>query len=143
MLFSTNSNPLVHPPVHFPPEPHQSRHLAYMQGLSREMRTVLDGSRLLRSLVLLPLTSRLSLVTPRVIFSVVAYWAARLWSCLPIDLSWRLSKLPFLLIVGGSGSEGWSHGIARPMNSYVLYVCLLPFGSEPFFIPPAVQECKG
>jgi hypothetical protein len=21
--------------------------------------------------------------------------------------------------------------------------CLLPFGSEPFVIPPAVQECKG
>jgi hypothetical protein len=26
ILFSTNSSPLVHPPVHFPPEQHQSRH---------------------------------------------------------------------------------------------------------------------
>jgi hypothetical protein len=26
ILFSTNSSPLVHPPVHIPPEPHQSRH---------------------------------------------------------------------------------------------------------------------
>jgi hypothetical protein len=39
ILFSTNSSPLVHPPVHFPPVPHQSRH--HPQGLSREMRTVL------------------------------------------------------------------------------------------------------
>jgi hypothetical protein len=39
ILFSTNSSPLVHPPVHFPPEPHQSRHPP--QGLSPEMRTVL------------------------------------------------------------------------------------------------------
>jgi hypothetical protein len=28
ILFSTNSSPLVHPPVHFPPERHQSRHPA-------------------------------------------------------------------------------------------------------------------
>jgi hypothetical protein len=26
ILFSTNSSPLIHPPVHFPPEPHQSQH---------------------------------------------------------------------------------------------------------------------
>jgi hypothetical protein len=38
ILFSTNSSPLVHPPVHFPPEPHQNQHPP--QGLSREMRTV-------------------------------------------------------------------------------------------------------
>jgi hypothetical protein len=38
ILFSTNSSPLVHPPVHFPPESHQSRH--HPQGLSLEMRTV-------------------------------------------------------------------------------------------------------
>jgi hypothetical protein len=38
ILFSTNSSPLVHPPVHFSPEPHQSRHP--QQGLSLEMRTV-------------------------------------------------------------------------------------------------------
>jgi hypothetical protein len=37
-LFSTNSSPVVHPPVHFPPAPHQSRHPP--QGLSPEMRTV-------------------------------------------------------------------------------------------------------
>jgi hypothetical protein len=36
--FSTNSSPLVHPPVHFPPEPHQSRHPP--QRLSPAMRTV-------------------------------------------------------------------------------------------------------
>jgi hypothetical protein len=39
ILLSTNSSPLVHPPVHIPPAPHQSRHPP--QGLSRKMRTVL------------------------------------------------------------------------------------------------------
>jgi hypothetical protein len=38
ILFPTNSSPLVHPPVHIPPAPHQSRQPAW--GLSREMRTV-------------------------------------------------------------------------------------------------------
>jgi hypothetical protein len=38
ILFSTNTSPLVHPTVHIPPEPHQSRHPP--QGLSRKMRIV-------------------------------------------------------------------------------------------------------
>jgi hypothetical protein len=38
ILFSTNSRPLVHPPVHFPPQPHQNRPPPPPQGLSREMR---------------------------------------------------------------------------------------------------------
>jgi hypothetical protein len=42
ILFSTNSSPLVHPPVNFPPEPHQSPHPP--QGLSREMRTTIPAS---------------------------------------------------------------------------------------------------
>jgi hypothetical protein len=40
ILFSTNSSPVVHPPVHFPPEPLQSRHPPPPEGLSPEMRTV-------------------------------------------------------------------------------------------------------
>jgi hypothetical protein len=39
ILFSTNSSPLVHPPVNFPHEPHHSRPPP-PQGLSPEMRTV-------------------------------------------------------------------------------------------------------
>jgi hypothetical protein len=40
ILFSTNSSPLVHPPVYIPPAPHQSWHPPSPQGLSRKMRTV-------------------------------------------------------------------------------------------------------
>jgi hypothetical protein len=40
ILFSTNSSPLVHPPVHIPPAPHWSRHPHPPQGLSRKMWTV-------------------------------------------------------------------------------------------------------
>jgi hypothetical protein len=39
ILFSTNNIPLVHPPVNYPPDPHQSPPPP-PQGLSREMRAV-------------------------------------------------------------------------------------------------------